>query len=139
MIPGFKNVGERFAAKNYHPVSLLSLVSKAFFSDSQYGFRSSRSTTDLLTNVSDRIDKGFNSFKATQAVALDISKASDSIWHAGLLHKLKFYGISGQIFGVISSFLGNRGLQVVMDGKSSQEYPVNTGVLQGSILGPTIH
>ena len=108
MIPGFKNVGERFAAKNYHPVSLLSLVSKAFFSDSQYGFRSSRSTTDLLTNVSDRIDKGFNSFKATQAVALDISKASDSIWHAGLLHKLKFYGISGQIFGLISSFLSNR-------------------------------
>ena len=139
MIPGFKNVGERFAAKNYHPVSLLSLVSKAFFSDSQYGFRSSRSTTDLLTNVSDRIDKGFNSFKATQAVALDISKASDSVWHPGLLHKLKFYGISGQIFGVISSFLSNRGLQVVMDGKSSQEYPVNTGVLQGSILGPTIH
>ena len=79
------------------------------------------------------------SFKATRAVALDISKASDRVWHAGLLHKLKFYGISGQIFGVISSFLGNRGLQVVMDGKSSQEYPVNTAVLQGSILRPTIH
>ena len=138
MIPGFKNVGERFAAKNYHPVSLLSLVSKAFFSDSQYGFRSSRSTTDLLTNVSDRIDKGFNSFKATQAVALDISKASDSIWHAGLLHKLKFYGISGQIFGLISSFLSNRWLQVVLDGKCSLEYPLITGVSQGSILGATL-
>ena len=54
----FKNVGERSTAKNYHPVSLLSVVSKVFeklidnrivdhlekcglFSDFQYGFRSS--------------------------------------------------------------------------------------------------
>ena len=43
----------------------------------------------------------------------------------------------GQIFGLILSFLSNRQLQVVLDGKSSKEYTVNTGVLQGSILGPT--
>ena len=71
-------------------------------------------------------------------MALDISKAFDRVWHAGLLHKLKSYGISGQIFGLISSFLSNRRLQVVLDGKSSQEYPVNAGVPQGSILGPTL-
>ena len=46
--------------------------------------------------------------------------------------------ISGQIFGLISSFLSNRRFQVVLDGKSSPEYPVNAGVLQGSILGPTL-
>ena len=68
----FKNVGERCTAKNKRPVSLLSVVSKVFeklvnnrivdhlekcvlFSDFQYGFRSSRSTADLLTIVSDRI------------------------------------------------------------------------------------
>ena len=71
-------------------------------------------------------------------MALDISKAFDRDWHAGLLHKLRSYGISGQIFGRISSFLSNRWLQVVLDGKSSQEYPVNAGVPQGSILGPTL-
>ena len=69
VVPVFKNVGERSTAKNY-PVSLLSVVSKVFeklvnnrivdhldkcglFSDFQYGFRSSRSTADLLTVVSD--------------------------------------------------------------------------------------
>ena len=57
---------------------------------------------------------------------------------AGLLHKLKSHGISGQIFGLISSFLSNRQLRVVLYGKSSQEYPVNAGVPQGSILGPTL-
>ena len=156
VVPVFKNVGESSTAKNYHPVSLLSVaVSKVFeklvnnrivdhlekyglFSDFQYGFRSSRSTADLLTIVSDRIARAFNRSGATQAVALDISKDFDRVWHAGLLHKLKSYGISGQIFGLISSFLSNRRLRVVLDGKSSQEYPLNAGVPQGSILGPTL-
>ena len=99
---------------------------------------SSRSTADLLIVLSDRIARAFNRSGATRTVALDISKAFDRVWHAGLLHKLKSYGISGQIFGLISSFLSNRRLQVVLDGKSSQEYPVNVGVPQGSILSPTL-
>ena len=105
-------LGEGSAAKNYNPVSLLSVVSKVFeklvnnrifdhlekcglFSDFQYGFRSSRSTADLLTVVSDRIARAFNRSGATRAVALDIFKAFGRVWHAGLLHKLKSYGISG--------------------------------------------
>ena len=91
-----------------------------------------------MTVVSDRIARAFNRSAATPVVALDISKAFDRVWHAGLLHKLKSYGISGQIFGLISSFLSNRRLRVVLDGKSSQEYPVNAGVPQGSILRPTL-
>ena len=92
----FKNVGERSTAKNYRPVSLLSVVSKVFeklvnnwiadhpencypFSDFQYGFRSSRSTADLLTVASDRITRAFNRTGATRAVALNISKAFDRV------------------------------------------------------------
>ena len=88
--------------------------------------------------MSDRIARAFNRSGATRAVALDISKAFNRVWHAGLLHRLKSYEISGQIFGLISSFLSNRQLWVVLDGKSSQEYPVNAGVPQGPILGPTL-
>ena len=78
------------------PVSLLSVVSKVFeklvnkyglFSDFQYGFRSFQSTADLLTVVSDRIARAFNKSRATQAVALDISRAFNRVWHAGLLYK----------------------------------------------------
>ena len=138
--------GERCTAKIYHPVSVLSLVSKVFkklvnnriidylekcglFSDFQDDFRSSRSTADLLTVVSDRIVRAFNRSRTTQVVTLDIFKASDRVWHAGPLHKLKSYWISVQIFGLISSFLDKRHLQVVLYGKPSQEYPVNAGVL----------
>ena len=74
----------------------------------------------------------------TPAVALDISKDFGRVWHADLLHKLKSYGKSGQIFGIISSFQNNRQLRVVLDEKSSEEYSVNAGVPQGSILGPAL-
>ena len=60
--------------------------------------------------MSDRIARAFDGSGATQAVALDISKAFDRVWHAGLLHKLTSYGISAQMFGLISSFLSNRWL-----------------------------
>ena len=61
----------------------------------------------IFSVVSDRIARVFNRSGATQAVVLDKSKAFARVWHAGLLHKLKSYGISGQILGLISSFLSN--------------------------------
>ena len=84
------------------------------------------------------IARVFNRSGATPAMTLDISKAFERAWHAGLLHKHKSYGFSGQIFGFISSFLSNRRLGVVLNGKSSQENPVNAGVHQGSILYPSL-
>ena len=109
------------------------------FPDFEHGFRSSQSTSDLIIIVSDRIVRTFNRSGGTQAVALDIFKAFDRVWHAGLLHRpFKSYGISGQIFGLLWSFLSNRCLPVVLDGKSLQEYPVSAGVPKGSILGPTL-
>ena len=102
------------------------------FSDFQYSFKSSGSTADLVTVLSDRIARAFNRSGATRAVALDISKAFDRVWHAGLLHKVNSYGNSDQIFVLISSFLSNRQLRVVLDWMSSQEYPVNVGVSQAS-------
>ena len=78
----------------------------------------------------DRIAMASNRSWATRAVALEISKAINRVWHAGLFHKLKSHGISGQVFGLISSFLSNRQHPVVLDGKSSQKYRVNAGFLQ---------
>ena len=71
-------------------------------------------------------------------MALDLSKAFDRVWHAGLLQKLKSYRISGQIYDLIFLFLSNRWLQVVLNGKPSQEYLFNAGVPQGSILRATL-
>ena len=75
--------------------------------------------------MSERTATAFNKSGATRAVALDISKAFDRVWHSGLLHELTSPGISGQILGPISSFLSNRRLRVVLDEKSAQVYPVH--------------
>ena len=64
------------------------------FSGFQYGFRSSGPTADLLTVAYDRIARAFNRSGATRTVALDISKAFDSVW-SGLLHKPNSDQISG--------------------------------------------
>ena len=133
--PVFKNVGEKSIAKNYRPVSFVSVVIKAFeklvnnrivehlekcglFSDFRYGSRSSRWYSYLLTVLSDKIARTFNRPGATWAVARDISKAFDRVLHESLLHKLKYYGIWVQIFGSISSFLSNRWLPVILGRKS---------------------
>ena len=46
---------------------------------------------DLPTVVSDRIARTFNRYEDTGIVTLDISKAFDRVWQAGLLHQLKSY------------------------------------------------
>ena len=88
--------------------------------------------------VSDRIARAFNKPDSTMAAALHISNAFDRVWYASVLHKLKPYRISGDIFGFISSFLFNRRLRLVLDLKYSQGYAVNFGVPLGSILGSAL-
>ena len=99
------------------------------FSNFQYGFRSSWSSynwssynllTDLLTIVYE-IARFFNRSRANQAVGLDISKVFDRVCLVGLLHKIKSYGISGQVFSLISCFLSKRLLQVFLAEKSPQK------------------
>ena len=153
--PVFKNSGERSSPSQYRPISLLSIISKIFesilnkytinylnannlLSDVQYGFRPSRSTADVLTVISHRISKALDSTFDARAIALDISKAFDQVWHKGLLHKLTSYGISGRVYSLIKSFLTGRKMKVVVNGQSSEILGTNAGVPQGSVLGPTL-
>ena len=104
------------------------------FSAIQYGFRSSRSTADLLKVVSDIIVGAFDRSGATRAVIYPklLTRCDMPVFSTNFF---TFYGISGKIFVLISSFLSNRQLWVVLDGKSSQEYSIKSGVPQGTILG----
>ena len=94
-----------------------------------------RSTADLLIVVSDRITRAFNGSGATCSSTWYIQgfclTALDMLV---FFTKLKCYGVSGQIFGLILCFLSDRGLPRVLDGKSPQEYPVDAGAPQGSII-----
>ena len=109
-----------------------------FFSDFQYGFRSSRSTADLLTVVSDRIARAFNRFGATRAVALDLSKLSTEFCMLVFFTNLSLMEFQVRYLALFFLFSVIGDFELFWMEKSSQEYPVNVGIPQGSILGPTL-
>ena len=73
-----------------------------------------------------------------RAVFLDISKAFDKVWHEGLIFKLKQNGISGNLLKFFVSYLQNRKQRVILNGSYSDFSPVESGVPQGSVLGPLL-
>ena len=70
-----------------------------------------------------------------RSVFLDISKAFDKVWHEGLIFKLKQNGVAGNF---IINYLSGRRQRVVINGRSSEYFQVESGVLQGSVLGPLL-
>ena len=83
------------------------------FSDLQYGFRAFRSNVNILTVLSECIYNSFDAGGETSAIALDISKAFDKVWDAGLPHKLKAYAVVGPILNTLESFLQERSFEKV--------------------------
>ncbi len=67
-------------------------------------------------------------------VFLYILKAVDRVYHDGFIHKLKSFGISGNLLAWFRNYLKQR---VLLNGKISK-LPINDGVSQGSILGPVL-
>ena len=69
---------------------------------------------------------------------IDLKKALDTIDYRVLLRKLYSYGIKGNMFKWMESYLTDRSQYVVFDGKVSETRGIKCGVLQGSILGPLL-
>ena len=73
-----------------------------------------------------------------RSVFLDISKAFDKVWHEGLIFKLKQNGVAGNAIYFIINYLSGRRQRVVINGTSSEYFQVESGVPQGSVLGPLL-
>ena len=136
---------------DYKPISVLYAISRVVFNQlydymhknkllyvSQYGFRKIHSTELASVELVDRIRLYIDIGKVPLSVFLDLSKAFDTLDHSILLKKLRFYGISGTSLKWFSSCLVNRKQWVDCDGTFSTLTNLNTGVPQGSVLGPLL-
>ena len=104
----------------------------------QSGFRIGRGTHDNLMFLTQKIELALGLNQRICAVYFDISKAFDRVWHNGLLKKLHDLGTCSTIKKWISAFLKGRYGSVFMDGALSETFNIETGVPQGSVLGPLL-
>ena len=144
-----------FEIDNFRPISLLSSISKvvekcvfnqlyAYFErqkllyGSQYGYRKKHSTELACLELVDKVMHDLDRGETPICFFLDLSKAFDTLDHKILLHKLQYYGIQGISLAWFKSYLSNRVQFVEIDGIKSENKTIDTGVPQGSILGPLL-
>ena len=111
------------------------------FSDTQHGFRSGRSTTTALLPVVQHAATGFNQHcppKRTVVLAVDFSKAFDTVNHTALLRSLCRGHLDSNSIRWICAYLRGRTVSCSFGGRESAGVPVKQGVPQGSVLSPAL-
>jgi retron-type reverse transcriptase len=104
----------------------------------QYGFKTGHSTTYALLRKVECITHGFNNNKATVTLFLDIERAFEKIWTTGLIAILITAKIPPRFIHIIQNYLQNRSFFVMHKNSYSSLRPIQAGVPQGRLLGPTL-
>ena len=139
---------------SYRPISLLSVIAKPLErsllpyitanipnTPMQHGYKTQHSTVTALHTLNNTVAKGFNQMAPpvrTITVALDMSKAFDTINIHTLIRKLLQTNIPGTIIKFIANYIKGRKAYTTYINHTSKQRQFKTGVRQGGVLSPTL-
>ena len=146
---------DKTLAKNYRPVSLLSVSSmvlekvvaiqverhmedNGLFGEFQFGFRKNKSTVSELLTLFDGLLEAKEKKKEICLLLYDLSAAFDTVDAGILLEKLKLYGFKERAMSWMSSYLSGRKQAVQIKGEVSSLIDIEIGTPQGSRLSPLL-
>ena len=152
--PIFKK-GSRTKPENYRPVSLTSIPCKimesivkdglmahleenSLMNPSQHGFMPGKSCATNLLEFLEFVTRIVDEGKNMDIVFLDFAKAFDKVPKERLLAKLAAHGVEGKVLQWVRRWLTDRKQRVVLNGETSDLTEVESGVPQGSVLGPIL-
>ena len=149
----YKNKGDRGDCNNYRGISLLSVTGKLLarillrrlqkiaeevYPESQCGFRSNRSTTDMIFAVRQLQEKSREQREPLYLAFVDLTKAFDLVDRQSLFTVLKKVGCPPTLLALVESFHHGMQARVQYDGELSGEFSIKRGVKQGCVLAPTL-
>ena len=138
---------------NYRSVNLLPVISKIFekivadqlllyfdkmLSPFLSAYRKGYSCQHVIMQLTEYWRLALDEGDCVGTVAMDLSKAFDSMPHGLLIAKLRAYNISYDACLFMVSYLKNRRQRVKIQGQTSEWADINRGVSQGSVLGPLL-
>ena len=129
---------EKILEKLMHKRSYTFLNNNNIIYNLQFGFRQQYSTSHALINITENIRKALDDGNIDCGVFVDLQKTFDTVDHQILLAKLNHYGIPGVSNDWFKSYLSDCNQHLSINGFDSGLTAMNSGIPQGSVLGPLL-
>ena len=147
--------GEKNVNDNYRPITVLTQFNQLFerllskrlmnffekfniITKKQFGFLKKHCTEHAILDLKEYIINNLDKKQVTAVLYLDLQKAFDTVSHDILLQKLYHYGVRGNAYSLLKSYLSNRMQRTKVKNILSDLAHVLWGVPQGSVLGPLL-
>ena len=149
----YKNKGDKGSCDNFRGISLLDVAGKVFakiiqkrlwilseglLPESQCGFRSGRSTVDMMFTLRQLQEKCREQRKPLFIAFIDLHKAFDTVCRPALYKVLESVGCPPRLLKLVASFHDGTAARIRYDGLESEPFEVKNGVKQGCVLAPTL-